>query len=543
MASLTALSNIGAGGPDNNFYPDQLDIDTSGYVALVPAYQKVWIADGRPYGTDPHITGYHKLDFINDRIVGTVTAGPLTPGYVLKQATTLAQATVDEVVTVGSDTWVLAYRVTTTGFNTSDLITEYKPDGTPSGVTIATITAVVAPPHYLPWILKAHAPATDVGLFPDGGSNVMCLAFGRIFMNSMSNANQWFATRAGDPLDLLEAQDDIQTAVSSQSSKAGLCARPLIALISYKDNYVIFGLDTQMWVLRSDPAAGGIQTQISDETGIFSPTAYCWDDKNNLYFLGMNGLYAVSSDAIVNAQPPDNITKSHLPKLIGSLGLNRRTDRVTMAYDKERYGISISVSQQDGAWSAGFWCDLRTGGIFPETYATGCVPASMLYFDSRTSEARGLILGCYDGYIRKFDEATKSDIIADDSSAAITSYAVMGPISSGMFKTSGMFQYVDMNKSRAKMKVSNISITTGLGTDDLEVQVYTNRTAAGLISNLLSGVNPRVAKVFTGSKLYPSIRQDFHDGAIAIKVGNTTVDQEWSMEKITADIHQIGRVK
>jgi hypothetical protein len=167
----------------------------------------------------------------------------------------------------------------------------------------------------------------------------------------------------------------------------------------------------------------------------------------------------------------------------------------------------------------------------------------MLYFDSRTSEARGLILGCYDGYIRKFDEATKSDIIADDSSAAITSYAVMGPISSGMFKTSGMFQYVDMNKSRAKMKVSNISITTGLGTDDLEVQVYTNRTAAGLISNLLSGVNPRVAKVFTGSKLYPSIRQDFHDGAIAIKVGNTTVDQEWSMEKITADIHQIGRVK
>jgi hypothetical protein len=203
---------------------------------------------------------------------------------------------------------------------------------------------------------------------------------------------------------------------------------------------------------------------------------------------------------------------------------------VTMAYDKERYGISISVSQQDGAWSAGFWADLRTGGIFPETYADGCVPASMLYFDSRKSDSRGLILGCYDGYIRQFDEATKSDIIADDSPAAITSYAVIGPIS-------------DSDKSRGKIKVGNISFTTGLGTDDLEVQIYTNRTTAGLISDLLSGVNQKIGKVFTGSKLYPSIRQDISDGAVAIKLGNTTVDQEWSMEKINADVSQKGRVK
>jgi hypothetical protein len=346
----------------------------------------------------------------------------------------------------------------------------------------------------------------------------------------MSNPNQWFATRAGDPLDLLEAQDDIQTAISSQSSKAGLVARPLIAQISYKDNYVIFGLDTQMWVLRSDPAAGGILTQISDETGIFSPTSYCWDDKNNLYFLGMNGLYAISADAIISAGTPENITKQHLPKLIGSLALNRRTDRVAMAYDKERFGISISVSQQDGAWGAAFWADLRTGGMFPETYGTGCMPASMMYFDSRRADLRGLMLGCYDGYIRKFDETSKSDVIADDSPAAITSYAVIGPI-------------VDTEMSRAKIKVSNISITTGLGTDDLEVQIYTNKTAAGLISDLLSGVNPKIGKVFTGSKLYPSIRQDVSDGAVAIKLGNTTVDQEWSMEKINADVSQKGRVK
>jgi hypothetical protein len=195
--TLPTLTPLGAG---NNFYPEDNDLDTSGYVAMTPAWQKVWFADGRPYSTDAHTTGYHKLDFINTRIVCTITGGPLTKGYALEQATSGAKGIVDETVTVGAATWVLVYRTTTTEFDTTNLITEYTPAGVASGATIATITSVVAPPHYLPWVLT-----TDKGLFPDGGSNIMCLAFGRLFMNSVYNPNQWFATRAGDPLDLLEA--------------------------------------------------------------------------------------------------------------------------------------------------------------------------------------------------------------------------------------------------------------------------------------------------------------------------------------------------
>ncbi len=48
------------------------------------------------------------------------------------------------------------------------------------------------------------------------------------------------------------------------------------------------------------------------------------------------------------ARAPENITKQRIPKLISSIGLNRRTDRVAMAYDKQSDGMMVSVTQKDG---------------------------------------------------------------------------------------------------------------------------------------------------------------------------------------------------
>ena len=36
------------------------DIDTDGYVALIPAFQSIFFADGRDYNNK----GFHKLDFV-----------------------------------------------------------------------------------------------------------------------------------------------------------------------------------------------------------------------------------------------------------------------------------------------------------------------------------------------------------------------------------------------------------------------------------------------------------------------------------------------
>lgn len=486
------------------------DLDTSGQVAVVPAYQKVYFADGRPYSATIGDSGYHKLDFINTRIVGTVT-GTFTQGEVVTQADSDAEGIFDENVGAGATAWSLIYRTTTDEFAAAKEIT-----GADSGATVTPAAAgnIVAPPHWLNWVL------TD-GEFPDGGSNIMALCFGRLIMNSMFNPHQWFATRINYPLDLLLAEDDVASAVNSQATgKAGIVGDQIVAIIPHKDNMAIFGCLNKMFVMRADPRKGGFFATLSDTTGIFSNTSHCWDDENNFYWLGNDGLYVSSYDAMIGTppSPPVNLTKEHIPKLITRLALNRGTDRVVMKYDKDRYGIQITVSQQDGQWHAAFWVDLRTGGVFPEEYTEGQIPSSLFYFDAKIKSERGLLAGSYDGYIRKWDETEKSD----DGDTAIESYVLIGPLVSA--------------EIRSKIKLEELSVRTGIDTDRLKISIYAAVTAAQLIEDINNSVAPKILKEFTVDKLLPSIRQPVTDGAVAVMLSNDTAASSWGIEKIDANI-------
>ena len=345
-------------------------------------------------------------------------------------------------------------------------------------------------------------------------------------MNSIQHPHQWFATRINDPLDLLLVTDDVASAQNSQTTtQEGLVGDQLVAMVPYKGNTQVFGCFNHMFVMRADPAKGGLFTTLSDTTGIFSHTSYCWDDKNNLYFMGFDGIYALSAEAIIEGAPPVNLTKEHLPKLISAMGLNRRTDRVTMAYDKDRYGIEVSVSQFDGEWSAIFWIDLRTGGVFPEEYQEDHIPTSLFYFDARTKAERTLLAGCNDGYIRKWSESDKSD----DGSNAIESEVLIGPISG--------------QSVRSKTGVTEISIKTGIDTDSITASVYSGQTAEKVIKNVTDNESPKVARTFNTDKLSPSIRQQVKDGAIGLKISNTTAASSWNIEKIDIQAGESGRMK
>jgi len=521
MPALTALGD-GTGGTHNaGFTPG--DLDTSGQIAAVSAYQKLYICDGRPYSATLADSGYHKIDFLNDRLVGTAS-GAFSKGDVLTQENTEATGIFDETVenagVGGDETWHLVYRTTTVPFNTTD---EISSDGDPA-ITL-TPDEVIYPPHWLNWTLTP-----DKGEFPEGGSDVMALAFGRIFINAKAHPHQWFATRINDPLDLLLVGDDVASAANSQSAeKAGLVGDTLVAIIPHKDIFTVFGCVNGMYVLRGDPAKNGFFSKLADNTGIFSNTSYCWDDRYNLYFIGNDGLYSVSYDALLSGQSATNLTKEHLPKLVSSMGLNRGTDRVTMVYDKNRYGIQVTASQRDGEWHAAFWIDLRTGGVFPEEYTGGQIPSSSYYFDARRSDQRTCLVGCYDGYVRKWDETVKSDIDDADASVAIDAYAVIGPVSS--------------QNTRSKLKLNELSVRTGIDSDRLTISLYAAQTAAALITDIKNGVTPKTSKTFIVDKLLASLRQKLLAGSIAIKLSNNTVDSSFNIEKIDADISEIGRIK
>ena len=597
MATLTLLT-------DTHGFPSAGDdINTDGYVAVIPAFQKVYYADGRNYDNK----GFHKLDFVNTKITASGVTTALFRGEAVTQVTSGAQGVYDECTdvklsgtqtgtfvlgekvtqassgaigyvvnvasgvltvcpvsrdsstgeavdfdaatdtvtgatssaTIATVTGVTAeglglyhfiYRTTTTEFDNSNLIT-----GAISGGVI-TPTAVTAPPHWLTW--KPHAqwvagsaPAaatvTNAGIMPGGGSNIGVLCFGRIFLNSMENPHHWVCSRINYPLDFDTSQTDVAAATTSQNTpKAGLVGSPIVAMVSYKDHYLVFGCASEVYVMRSDPLMGGVNTPVSKETGFFSPESWCWDDRNNLYFLGIDGIYRLSSDAIQGALPPENITKKNIPKLISLMGLNRRTDRVAMAYDKQRYGIKVSVTQKDGAWAAVFWIDLRTGGLFPDKYPTDQSPASLLYFDSYKTSERGLLEGGYDGYIRKADESEKND----EGDNAIEAYFAVGP-------------FVNDKNPREKIETDETSVTAGEDTDGITVELYRADSADELIKNVIAGSTPAATKTLTGDGLLASIRDRVAGRAIAHRFKNVTADESFSIEGINTNIIQSGKVK
>jgi hypothetical protein len=493
------------------------DLEVQGYLAVIPAFQKIWFADGRPATDDINTSGMHKLDFINTRIESTATVS-WVKGDVVSQTNAGGSSVgiFDEVVDRGSGVyWILIYRTTTNEFTTGYDIVQ----ATHGTLANADITGIVSPPHWLNW-------TPIVGDLPDGGSNIGCLCFGRIFLNSMLNPHQWSCSRLFDPLDWNTGATDVGAATISQNAKAGEVGDAIVAMIPYKDSYLIWGCANTMWILRSDPLQGGVNTCLSKATGIFSPTAYCWDDKNNLYFLGIDGIYSLSSDAIASALPPENITKKRMPKLITSLALNRRTDRVVMAYDKQRYGLQVSITQQDGQWSVNFWIDLRTGGLFPDTFPEGQTQSSLFYFDSYKSEERGLLLGGYDGYIRKLDETAK----ADEGSNIINSWVTLGAFN-------------NPSQPRKKVGINEVSLTLGESSDGIGVDVYSANSSDLLVDNILTNQDSALNKSFTGDSLKNSIIDKVAGIATAIKISNSTINQSWSIEDTNIELSDEGRKK
>ena len=496
------------------------DLVTSYYLCKVTAFQSVWYADGRKRADGC----FHKLNFQNDVLTGTAT-GTFSRGETVTQATSGAEGIFDE--SVGN--LHMVYRTETTPFDTTNLIT-----GAISGATV-TPSAITYPPYWTAWTTRTLAePAAGTGLITDatnylpiGGSNIGCLFNGRVFLNSIQNPNQWVASRHRDPQDFQVSQSDVGTPVSSQTGKLGIVGDQVTALVPFLDHYLYFGCLDEIYVMRGDPGYDAHITNTSRKVGFFGPEAYAFDEKGNLFFLSMDGFYFLPANAGFSGAPPENLTYKRLPNLVTAIGLNRRTDRVCMAYDKDRYGINVSITLMDGEYGVAFFWDLRLNALMPDTFEdSNHFPSAMLYYNSRKTETRGLLMGGYDGYIRKYDDTEKDD----EGSNAIDSYCTLGPFQA-------------FNKMRRQGSLAEMSLRLGADTDGVDVQVYAGDDAETVVNNVKDADVTRAEKTFTGGGRRPVWRPKTKGAVFAVQLRNNTASERFALERITAKITDAGEVK
>ena len=137
-------------------------------------------------------------------------------------------------------------------------------------------------------------------------------------------------------------------------------------------------------------------------------------------------------------------------------------------------------------------------------------------------------MGTKVGYIQIFDNATKNDATRNFTQA-ISSYIVIGP------------QFIGLD-AYTNSRLTMLSFTPAISTDDMFYQVFANFTAEQIITSIeASPIVPLVAGTLDAYTRPQQIRQGVRGTFAALRIGNDTIDKTWSTEIIVGHVVSAGR--
>ncbi len=493
------------------------DIDTSDQLTMASAFQKVFIANG---------ANLKVVDFINTKLTVTALTTAPTRGSIVTQATSTATMIVDFVNTAKTE----IYGYTTSGtFVTTEGYTLSGGSMAPTTRVPSAVAQAATTPHWYDWTVY---PGGAAGAMPEK-SYLITVYRGRLVLSGNPQLpNQWFMSKVADPFDWLYGTNDPMSAVAGNNADAGQCPDIVRSLISFHDDYLIFGCASTLWILRGDPVAGGSLDNLSDTTGMFGANSWCFDDDRNLYFWGSGGLYKLSSDF----SSLRNLTEMVLPDIINDEGADPTTHRITMGYDKKRHGVVVCITVLATGVNSNYFFSFKTNGFYPESYPDECGPYSIFYYDANDTALADLLIGCKDGYIRKFDNSAKDD----DKGAtdqAISSY-VTYPITpyEGYDQTGKLNQLIfDLGGGASGGSQGD--------TDGVSYDLHKGDDAETVLEDIIDGETPWGTGTLSGTGRKNKIRPRMRGAYFGLKLYNSTASESWAINRVLYDAINAGKVR
>lgn len=507
------------------------DIDTSDQLIMFEAYQKIFIVNG---------ANLKVVDFINTKLTVTALTTAPTKGAIVTQVTSGATMIVDFVNT--AKTIIYGYTtsgtfVTTAGYTLSGggMDPETR---VPSAVAQASTT-----PHWY-----------DYTVYPGGASGSLpakaylgCTYRGSIWLSGNPNSpNQWYKSRNGNPWDYAYLANDGGSPVAGgeNANVPGEVGDIIRALIPRGREYLIFGCATTIWVMYGDPAEGGSLSAIDKTTGIFGAESWCFDEDDNLYLWGASGVYKVDKSNI----SVELLTEINLPDLVGDEAVNPTTHRITMGYDRKRHGILICITLLADGTNSNYFMSLspvtfgdsevQKYAFFPESYPEECGVYSVWFYAANDPDYRDLLVGCKDGYIRKFLSTAKSDDIGA-SDEAINSYITLGPFALASDGKEGAIHSMSLTSSGGG------SAGTEADSNDIGYKVFIGRTASEAMEKAEANTAPKVSGTFTapGNPRGQRKKQKIRGAFAVIRLENIMAGETMSFDQLVVNVSEKGRIK
>ncbi|MCJ7828773.1 MAG: hypothetical protein MUP81_03410, partial [Dehalococcoidia bacterium] len=462
---------------------------------------------------------------INGMLTHTALTTAHTAADILTQATSNATMTVEYTDTAKTHTWG---RITGGTFTTT-----YQVTGSGSGTAFTPTATNTRPPLWYDWTVYVGGAS---GTMPTK-TYLGCFYRKRCVLAGDPNyPYRWYMARVSNPWNWLYVTNDPLSAIRGLDSGTPETADIIRALIPYRDDYLILGCANSIRVIRGDPCAGGSQDVVDSTVGIFGAQSWCFDGNGNLFFWGTNGIYKLP----VGFGQIECLTELCLPKLVDDEQIDPSVYRITMGYDRKRGGILISITKVADGTNSCYWYDLKLGAFYPESYPDECGAYSQFYYDANDDAYRDLLVGCKDGYIRKFDNTQRNDDIGG-SDEAISSYCTI-------------IQQISENAdTEAKLTSLTAIIAGGASggtftdtTDSTSILnvtygIYKGNNAELVLEDIRDGADAHATGTWTTPGKQNKVRARTRGVWLGIKLSNSTASKTWAIEKLFGEIQPAGK--
>jgi hypothetical protein len=267
-------------------------------------------------------------------------------------------------------------------------------------------------------------PGNSTDSFVPLGHNQIVMWRDRLcFAGDPDNPHLVYMSRAGEPTNFQRGQspsDAVQAIIIQGSALAGGIGEPISTIAAWSDDALFLASLGRVWVQIGDPAYGGNLVQRSEAVGALPGRTWAIGPESEIIWLAPDGVYLMGG--------PDDKPSPVSPTILSTSlsGVDPTTNEISMCYDQIGKGILVSITALLGGVADHYWINLDPFGFWPISLSTQHDPFSSVRYDSTVLARRGILLGCRDGYIRRFDPLADSD-----DGAPVETEIMIGPMYPG----------------------------------------------------------------------------------------------------------------
>ena len=325
----------------------------------------------------------------------------------------------------------------------------------------------------------------------------------------MSGTSQWWNWNTGENV------DDKDGPVAGNSTNLAEIGDPIRAIFPLHTSNLAIGCRDAIYALTDDPMADNAQLiPISLTVGIIAPLAWCNAANRTLFFFAADGLYRLQPNDY-NVDRSERVSLGRLDKEFSNI--DHEKYQVRLIYDHILFGghIFLIPPFQEASETKHYFYDDRNDSFWPLHYPSVIGPSYSMYYSSPITGSRSVLMGGFDGHIRKFSKEATSDAGVD-----IDSYVWLGPIFGDNVNETKLMRIASILDEQSSI----ISYEVYVG-DTVE---SAKASSPVITSTWNSGRNPWKYNRARGSFIF-------------VKVYQSSTAAPWAFEKITATLALAGQ--